>query len=97
MCYLCDFCGKGVQRSFNHIFSQGILISGIKTRIAHWVWDSNSRNYSVSTNGFGDGGDSCHMNNGDTVSFDFFYHRCTATSTGTSCRGEYNPIDPGVF
>ena len=97
MCYLCDFSGKGVQRSFNHFFSQRMLISGVKLRIAHWVWDSDSRNYPIRTNRFGNRGDSCHVNNGDPVSFDFFYHRCTATSTGTSGGGEYNPIDPRVF
>ena len=97
MCYFCDIGSKAIQRSFNQFFSQGMLIFGIEPGIAHRMWDSNSGNYPVGSNRLGNCGNCSHMNNGDTVSFDFFDHRCTATSTGPSCGGEDNPIDPRLF
>src|SRR5699024_7835094 len=39
----------------------------------------------------------CHMYYRNPIFFDSFNHRCTATSTGTSCSDEDNPVNMLLF
>ncbi len=90
-------CGQGLQGFSYQLFSQSMLIFGGKTGVAHRMRDSNSRNDPVSPYRLGYSGNCSHMNNWNTVPFDFFYHRCTATSTGPSGGGENNTINTRLF
>ena len=61
-------------------------------RIAERMGDRNSRNNPVRSNRQGNRYDRGNMNHRNTISFNCFNHRCTATSTGPSGGEEDNAV-----
>ena len=57
-------------------------------RIAERMGDRNGRNNPVRSNRQGNRYDRGNMNHRNTISFNCFNHRCTATSTGPSGGGQ---------
>ena len=92
-------CNRGLQccQSLCQYMSPDFLLffHG-QCRIAKRMRNSDSRNNTVSSYCQRNRNYSCNMNYWDSCSFNFFYHRCTATCTGTSGRGQNDRIYPVI-
>ena len=75
------------------VASRVVFIIFIQLRISKWMWNSDCRNDSVSSNCHRNWSYSTHMNYWKSCSFNSFYHRCTATCTGTSSGSHDNCIN----
>ena len=82
------------QCSFHDLSSQLLFFFRRDIRIAERIWNRNSRNDPVCPNCQGDGNYSTNMHHRNTSPFNFFYHRCAATSAGASRGGEDHSIHP---
>ena len=60
--------------------------------ISKWIRNTNSRDNSIRTDCSGNRNNCTQMNYWDTVFFNTFNHRCTATCTGTSSADKKNCI-----
>ena len=80
--------GESSQRLENQLLAQLVLVGVIQGRIAERVGDSHGGDNSVGADRQRDRRDRAHVHHGDTCSFDFFNHRCAATSAGPSSGGQ---------
>src|SRR5690606_1683066 len=85
---------QGLQRPADQGPAQLFFLFPGQSRVPQGVRNGHRGHDPVSPHGEGDGYHRAHVDHGNTCSFDFFDHRCTATSTGPSRGGQDDVIHP---
>ena len=83
-CLLIDVCSKCFYCYFRSVVTQFPLILFWCCRISKRVWNGDGRHDSVGSYCFCYRNQVTHLYDWKSCSFNLFYHRCTATCTGTS-------------
>lgn len=83
------YFGLECSECFTHqLATELLLVSRCEERIAERVRYSHCRDYTVSTDCERNRDYGTHMNNRQSSTFNFLYHRCTATCAGASGTGK---------
>ena len=80
----------------DNFFPQCKLLGLFQSRIPQRIGDGYCRNNPICPDRQRDRSNRTDMDNRKTCLFDFFYHRCTATRTGPSGRGQDDRIYPRI-
>lgn len=88
-----NFRLKCLQSFIDQLATQGFFLFDRQVRVAERMRDRYRRHNAVRTDRQRDRGDCAHVDDRDAGSFNFFHHRCTATRTRPSGRGEDNRAD----